>query len=254
MYNDINIGPVTFHMYGIMIAIGVLVAYILCEYRAKKRELDVDIIFGILWCVMIGGVIGSRLLYYIVSIKEIMEDISIIWDFSTGFVVYGFIIGGVAASYIYCKIKKVSALKYFDLIMPEVALAQGIGRIGCFFAGCCYGRPTDSIFGIAFKHSEYAPNGVKLIPTQLISSAGDFVIAGVLFLYAKKDRADSGVGALYMILYGIGRFLVEFLRSDYRGNIGVMSTSQFISVIVVVTGIVIFIRANGKKTTVQQDM
>lgn len=248
MYNDINIGPVTIHMYGIMIAIGVIAAYILCEYRAKKRELDSDIIFGILWCTMVGGVIGSRLLYYIVSIKDIMDDISIIWNFSTGFVVYGFIIGGVASSYIYCRIKKVSAAKYFDLIMPEVALAQGIGRIGCFFAGCCYGRQTDSVFGIAFKHSDYAPNGVKLIPTQLISSAGDFIIAGILFLYAEKERPDACVGALYMILYGLGRFLIEFLRNDYRGNVGILSTSQLISVIVFVAGIVLFIKKKHKKS------
>lgn len=247
MYNDINIGPVTLHMYGIMIAIGILVAYTLCEYRAKKRELNSDIIFGILWCTMIGGVIGARLLYYIVSIKDIMDDISIIWDFSTGFVVYGFIIGGITSSYIYCRIKKVSAANYFDLIMPEVALAQGIGRIGCFFAGCCYGRQTESVFGIAFSHSDYAPNGVKLIPTQLISSAGDFLIAGILFWYAEKERPDAGVGALYMILYGAGRFSVEFLRNDYRGNIGILSTSQLISVIVFVAGIALFIKTRYKK-------
>lgn len=247
MYNDINIGPVTIHMYGVMIAIGVLTAYLICEYRAKKRELNSDIIFGILWCTMIGGVIGSRFLYYIVSINDIIDDISIIWDFSTGFVVYGFIIGGVVASYIYCRIKKVPALSYFDLIMPEVALAQGIGRIGCFFAGCCYGKETDSAFGIIFNHSDYAPNGVRLIPTQLISSAGNFIIAGILFIYAGKNRNKGSVGALYMILYGIGRFLVEYLRNDYRGSIGFMSTSQLISVIVCAVGVVLMVKAKKEK-------
>ena len=143
MYNDISIGPITFHMYGIMVAIGFASAYLIADYRAKKRGLSSDIIFGILWCAMAGGLIGSRLLYYIVSIKDIIDDVSVIWDFTHGFVVYGGIIGGVLAGYIYCRVKKVKFFDYFDLVMPEVALAQGFGRIGCFFAGCCYGRETE---------------------------------------------------------------------------------------------------------------
>lgn len=243
MYNDISIGPITFHMYGIMVAIGFASAYLIADYRAKKRGLSSDIIFGILWCAMAGGLIGSRLLYYIVSIKDIIDDVSVIWDFTHGFVVYGGIIGGVLAGYIYCRVKKVKFFDYFDLVMPEVALAQGFGRIGCFFAGCCYGRETDSAIGIVFKNSSYAPNGVKLIPTQLISSAGDFLIALILFTYAKKKRPEGAVGALYMILYGIGRFGVEFLRNDYRGSIGFLSTSQIISVFVALAGIIMLVKA-----------
>lgn len=242
MYNDIHVGPVTFHMYGVMIAIGFIAAYVVADYRAKKRNLSDDIVFGILWCAMIGGLIGSRILYYIVSIKDIMNDVSVLWDFTHGFVVYGGIIGGTLAGLIYTRIKKVSFLEYFDLIMPEVALAQGFGRIGCFFSGCCYGRQTDSVFGIIFKNSAYAPNGVKLIPVQLISSAGDFLIAGILFWYAKKKRKSGTVGALYMILYGAGRFLVEFLRNDYRGSIAFLSTSQMISIIVFIAGVLMFVK------------
>lgn len=245
MYNDINIGPVTIHMYGLMITIGFAVAYLLADYRAKKRNLSSDIIFGILWCAVIGGMLGARILYYVVSIKDIIDDPSILWNFSNGYVVYGGIIGGVLASYIYCRIKKAPFVKYFDLVIPEVALAQGFGRMGCFFAGCCYGRETDLPIGIVFKHSAYAPNGVKLMPTQLISSAGDFLIAAVLFIYARKERDNLKVGSLYMIMYSIGRFLIEFLRDDYRGSIGFMSTSQIISVIIFAVGVIMWIM--GKK-------
>lgn len=251
MYNDIHIGPLTIHMYGLMIAIGFVAAYLLSDYRAKKRGLDSDTIFGILWCAILGGAIGARLLYYIVSIKDIVKDVSVIWDFTHGFVVYGGIIGGVAAGYLYCRIKQEPFVKYFDLVMPAVALAQGFGRIGCFFAGCCYGRETKSAFGIVFKESAYAPNGVKLIPTQLLSSAGDFMIAGILFWYGRKQRPDGRVGALYMLLYGIGRFLIEFLRNDYRGSIGFISTSQLISVVVVVTGVFLFFLPKKMKNSVE---
>jgi phosphatidylglycerol:prolipoprotein diacylglycerol transferase len=126
------------------------------------------------------------------------------------------------------------------LTAPSVALAQGFGRIGCFLAGCCYGRETDTAIGIAFHNSPIAPNGVKLIPTQLFSSAGDFLIAVVLLVYARKGRKRGKVGALYLVLYSVGRFIIEFFRNDYRGSIGVLSTSQFISLIILAIGTVMF--------------
>lgn len=247
MFNDINIGPFTLHMYGLMIAVGFLAALFLSEYWAKKKGLDGDILYGILVCAIVGGIVGCKLLYYIVELPQIIKDPSILLDFKNGFVVYGGIIGGVLASMLYIKkIKKTAFLPYLDIVMPGVAVGQGFGRIGCFFAGCCYGARTESAFSIVFKHSDYAPNNVKLIPTQLISSAGDFVIAAVLYFYLSRKHADGRVGALYFILYGIGRFAIEFLRDDYRGSIGVFSTSQIISLAVVVLGAVLFVRT-GKR-------
>ena len=157
-----------------------------------------------------------------------------------GFVLYGGIIGGILAAMMYCKFKRVSFLQYFDLTVPSVALAQGFGRIDCFLAGCCYGRETDTAIGIAFHNSPIAHNGVKLIPTQLFSSAGDFLIAVVLLVYARKDRKRGKVGALYLILYSVGRFIIEFFRNDYRGSIGILSTSQFISLMILVIGTLMF--------------
>ena len=230
MLNDIQIGPVTIHMYGLMIGIGFIVAYLICCHRAKKKGLNEDILWGILICSILGMLVGSRMLFYLVSFSEILKDPSILWDFQNGYVVYGGIIFGVLFSYAYCKKKRVAFLEYFDLVMPAVSVAQGFGRIGCFCAGCCYGRETDSWFHIIYTHSQFAPNHVQLIPTQLISSAGNFVIAGILFWYSKKSRTSGMVGAMYMLLYSIGRFFVELLRNDYRGSVGVLSTSQLISI------------------------
>ena len=230
MLNDIQIGPVTIHMYGLMIGIGFIVAYLICCHRAKKKGLNEDILWGILICSILGMLVGSRMLFYLVSFSEILKDPSILWDFQNGYVVYGGIIFGVLFSYAYCKKKRVAFLEYFDLVMPAVSVAQGFGRIGCFCAGCCYGRETDSWFHIIYTHSQFAPHHVQLIPTQLISSAGNFVIAGILFWYSKKSRTSGMVGAMYMLLYSIGRFFVELLRNDYRGSVGVLSTSQLISI------------------------
>lgn len=254
MFNDVTIGPVTIHMYGLMIGIGFIAAYLMCSYRGRKMKMDTDVLYGILICAIIGGLLGSRLLYYIVELPRIIEDPSILWDFRHGYVVYGGIIGGILTAGVYLKIKKASFIEYFDLVMPSVALAQGFGRLGCFFAGCCYGRETDAWYGITFTHSSFAPNGVKLIPTQLISSAGDFLFALLLVLYARRSPARGRVGSVYLMLYGVGRFLVEFLRNDYRGSVGIFSTSQFISIGIVAAGILLYVfmpklyaRGGGKK-------
>lgn len=247
MINDIHIGPVTLHMYGIMIAIGYVSALLICEKRAKKQGLNTDVLYGIFWCAVIGGALGSKLLYYTVNIKDVIADPSMILNFQNGWVVYGGIIGGVFASFLYCKIKKVDFVTYLDLVLPAVAFAQGCGRIGCFFAGCCYGRQTTSALGITYWQSDFAPNGVKLIPTQIYSSIGDFVIAFLLMVYAKKKPAKGRVAAGYCVLYSIGRFVIEIFRNDYRGEYGSFSTSQLISVFILVIGITMYVFAGKKR-------
>ncbi len=247
MINDIQIGPLTLHMYGIMIAIGYVSALFICEKRAKKRDMNTDALYGIFWCAVIGGALGSKILYYTVNIKDVIADPSIILNFQNGWVVYGGIIGGVLASFLYCKIKKVDFVAYLDLVLPAVAFAQGCGRIGCFFAGCCYGRETTSPLGITYWQSDFAPNGVKLVPTQIYSSIGDFAMAFLLMAYAKKEPAKGRVAAGYCILYSIGRFVIEIFRNDYRGEYGPFSTSQLISVFILAIGIVMYVVAGRRK-------
>lgn len=248
MINDIHIGPLTLHMYGIMIAIGYMSAFLISEKRARKRGMNTDVLYGIFWCAVFGGALGSKLLYYTVNIREVIADPYIILDFQNGWVVYGGIIGGVLTSWIYCRIKKVDFVSYLDLVLPAVAFAQGWGRIGCFFAGCCYGRETDSILGITYWQSDFAPNGVKLVPTQIFSSVGDFAIAFLLMTYAKRKPKKGKVAAGYCILYSIGRFVIEIFRNDYRGEFGPLSTSQLISIFILALGIGMYVWA-GKRDT-----
>ena len=250
MLNDIQIGPITIHMYGLMIGIGFAAAYFICCLRARKKNLSEDILWGILLCSIGGAIIGTRLLFYIVSIPQILKDPSILWNFKNGYVVYGGLIFGILFSYLYCIKKNVSFLQYFDLVMPSVSVAQGFGRIGCFFAGCCFGRETDSWFHITYTHSDFAPNFVPLVPTQLLSGAGNFIIAGILFWYSSKSRQDGMVGILYMVLYSIGRFCIELFRNDFRGEWGGWSTSQLISVVVLLLALLfwrILSMKNGTK-------
>jgi phosphatidylglycerol:prolipoprotein diacylglycerol transferase len=243
MYNDIlTLGPVTIHGYGLMIGIGFMMALVLANYRAKQNNLDADFVFNLAFVCIIFGMLGAKILYLITELKQIIQNPKAILQLMDGFVVYGGIIGGILAAYLYCRMKKKHFLTYFDLLMPSVALAQGFGRIGCLLAGCCYGAETSSHLSITFSNSSYAPNNVPLIPTQLISSAGDFLICLALLLIAKRKPKTGIVASAYLILYGVGRFLVEFLRGDLiRGSIGILSTSQFISIFIVLAGILLSI-------------
>lgn len=245
MYNDLfSIGNITFHGYGLMIGIGILSAYLSAEYRAKKLGLNENFIFPILIYGAGFGLLGAKVLYYLTIWKDIVKDPSLLLNIADGFVVYGGIIGGIAAGYFFCRLKKISFYRYLDLVVPSIALAQGFGRIGCLLAGCCYGTETSGPFSITFKNSSFAPNGVPLFPSQIVSSALDFIHFFLLCAIAKKTRKPGAVSACYLIFYSLGRFIIEFFRGDLiRGAVGCLSTSQFISVFVALAGIVLLIRS-----------
>jgi len=251
MYNDLfSIGIVTIHGYGMMIAIGFVFAIIMSYFRAKAYGLRKYAIIDIALLAIIFGFLGAKLLYVFVEYKAFfLKPLSVLG--SDGFVVYGGIIGGVTAAVIYCRKKNISFMSYFDLAMPAVAVAQGFGRIGCFLAGCCYGCES-TFLGVIFPEGSIAPAGVPLLPTQLISSAGNFLIALVLVLCARKIKTRGHIGALYLLLYGVGRFIIEFFRNDVRGSVGTLSTSQFISIFFVIGAVVMFVI--NKKRALPADM
>ncbi len=247
MKNDLlTIGGLTVHGYGLMIGIGFIAAYLMTEFRARKYQMNTDIVFTLFISSVVFGLLGAKVLYYLTILDRVIKDPGVILDEMEGFVVYGGIIGGVLAGYVVCRIKKEKFWQYFDLIAPAIALAQGFGRIGCLLAGCCYGKETDSPLSITFHTSDFAPNDVALIPTQIYSSILDFLNCIVLCLiarYAKKERTVSGC---YLIFYSTGRFILEFFRGDLeRGSVGVLSTSQFISIFIFVIGAAILF--TGKK-------
>lgn len=227
-----SIGPITVYGYGLMIGIGVLFCILMGMMRAKKHGLKEEAIIDIAIYGLICGFIGAKLLFVIVEWKTFINNPMSVLG-TEGFVVYGGISAGVLAAIVYCRLKKLVFLEYFDLAAASIALAQGFGRIGCFLAGCCYGRETDLALGVVFPSGSMAPAGVKVLPTQLFSSAGDFAIMAFLLWHYKRRSYVGDTGFFYMLLYGIGRFFLEILRNDNRGSVGMLSTSQFISVFIV---------------------
>ncbi|HOO28302.1 MAG TPA: prolipoprotein diacylglyceryl transferase, partial [Lachnospiraceae bacterium] len=155
-----TIGRFTIHGYGLMIGIGFLAAVLVGCYRAKRYGLSDDHLINIALLGLVAGFLGSKILFVIVEFRTFLEDPLEVLG-SEGFVVYGGIIGGTLAMYLYCRIRKLKFLSYFDIVTPSVALNQAFGRIGCFLAGCCYGKETHSVFGVIFPSGCLAPSGVK---------------------------------------------------------------------------------------------
>lgn len=240
-----RIGPIRVPGYGFMIGVGFIIALIVGQFRAKKKGLNDEAVIDIAVIAAIMGFLGAKILYIIVDFKTFIQN-PIDFLGSSGFVIYGGIISGILCNMLYCKVKKLDFLTYFDLIMPEISIAQGFGRIGCFLAGCCYGKETDSVFAVVFPEGSQAPAGVPLIPVQIYSAIGNFLIAAVLLIFAdvifkkSKKSLPGDIASMYMVIYGIGRFVIEFFRNDYRGVIGFLSTSQFISIFIVAIGIALY--------------
>ena len=253
--NLLQIGSFTIHGYGLMIALGIIIAGIVAQYRARKRQLSTESALNLILCALVGGFAGAKLLFYLTILDQIIQDPSLLLNLSDGFVVYGGIIGGIAACAVYCRHSSISFLNYADLLLPSVALAQGFGRIGCLLAGCCYGIPTSSVFSITFQHSNLAPNGIALVPTQIISSFLDLLNFFALILIAQRVKKLGVTTAAYLVFYSMGRFTLEFFRGDLnRGIVGVLSTSQIISIFTLGAGLVLLQYTQRNHTPMQSGM
>jgi phosphatidylglycerol:prolipoprotein diacylglycerol transferase len=158
-------------------------------------------------------------------------------------VFYGGLIGAFLGFYVYSKQFKINFITLLDLMAPSIPLIHGFGRIGCFTAGCCYGIEYDGLFHVIFQRSNAAPNGVALLPVQLISSGINFLGCIALLIYARKERESGRVIGVYLIFYSMVRFIIEFFRGDVaRGILFGVSTSQWISLILIPIGLWLYFK------------
>lgn len=247
MYNNLfSIGPLTVHGYGAMIAIGALSAILIAAYRTKKNGLDGDLTFDTAVFGLIAGLIGAKLTFVLSNFKDFIKDpLDVLSD--EGFVVIGGLIIGMAVGYLKLKKAKVKVSEYLDIIIPEIAFAQSFGRIGCFLAGCCYGAKTDSFIGVEFPIDSLAPYGISLLPTQLFSAAGDMLIFAILLIIGRRMHANGTIAGAYLVLYGIGRFIIEFFRGDLRTHVGLITTNQFVCLFFVAAGVALISYLTAKK-------
>ncbi len=261
-----KIGAFELRAYGFMLALSFLAGIWLATKRAKKRGIDPNHIMDVSVVIIISSIVGSRLLYVIFHLDEFrgrwLDTINPFQSDGQIGIAGLTLLGGVVLSFISCMlylyIKKLSFLKFADIIVPSVALGIFLTRIGCYLNGCCFGLPCDGAVCVEFPHHSAAgsvfPNQ-SLIPTQLYSSLyGLFMLVALLYL-ERHQRFTGFLFYWFLVLYGISRFTIDFFRF-YESSMVVfkigeaaISVNQTISLIFVITGVVAlvynYIKLNG---------
>lgn len=247
----IHVFGLSIPMYGICMFVGVAFGMTLVHILRKHLALSEDDFYSAIIWTILGGMIGAKLLYLIVEFRQIIENPGFLLNsITSGFVYYGGLIGAFLGFFFFSLRKKQTFLLYSDMFLPAIALGMVFGRIGCFLAGCCYGLITDSPLGVVFPNLEgtVVPYGTKLLPTQLFESAFCLLLFVALFFIFKKQKRHGLSTSVFCIGYGCWRFFIEFFRGDVRGNVGVLSTSQFISIFIILAGVLLLVLYLKKMT------
>ncbi len=264
-----KIGPITIHSYGLMIAIGFLLAMFLAQRDASKAGIDSNIVGNLAFFGLAFGILGTRLLHIAMFPQGYSWTDPIGWIaiWRGGLVFQGALPGAVLAIWAGCRYYKIPFWKTADLGMPYLPLAHAFGRIGCFMNGCCYGCRTDLPWGIRFPRVPWdfsqpatgSPayldhcnrfSGLSMThdhwsypvhPTQLYGFVGLLTLCFIL-LYVRKHYMlyDGMTMPVYLVLYSIGRFFVEAIRGDHNPTIGILSEQQIFCIVTVALGVVLF--------------
>jgi phosphatidylglycerol:prolipoprotein diacylglycerol transferase len=241
-------GPITLHTYGLMVALGFLASFFIAKREFARRNLAPDFLDNIILALMGSSLLGARLLYFTVNgFYELKHDPLLffrIWE--GGLVFYGGFLFGFAFLVYYAHHKNVALLAITDALAAPLLLGQAFGRLGCFSAGCCYGRPTSCALGVTFTNPDsLAPRFVSLHPTQLYSAALDLLLFAGLILFRPKLLSRGASTVYYLIGYGVGRFFIEFVRNDDRGVVFMyLQPSQWISLGIIIFGVFLYAKTH----------
>jgi phosphatidylglycerol:prolipoprotein diacylglycerol transferase len=235
-----SIGPLTLHTYGVLLALGAALGLWLMTRLAKDAGLDPDRVMTLALWLLISGLVGSRLMFVLLEpsqFKAAPWRVLAIWE--GGLVFYGGVAGALIVGLILMRRWRMPVLTLMDCVAPALALAQAVGRLGCFSAGCCYGRVFEGGWcAVTFSDPfSLAPRGVALHPTQLYTSAALLVILAVLLLLWRHRRFAGQIFFTYGFLHGIARVIIETFRADWRGEpiLGLTPTGWFALALAVVS-------------------
>ena len=233
-----SLGPVTVYTYGALLAAAYLLGLQLAMYRAKARGLDQARVLDLGIYIIISALIGAKLLLLITDFRSFADNPRALIDLArSGGVFYGGLILAVVVALFYIRRVGLPLWTTCDVFAPGIALGHVVGRFGCFFAGCCFGKETHVPWAITFTDPYAATNvgtplNVPLHPTQLYEAGAEAII--LLLLLATESRGKRFPGRTfwtYMLLYAVSRYVIEMFRGDPRGAVLIFSTSQFISVV-----------------------
>ncbi|MFO7750824.1 MAG: prolipoprotein diacylglyceryl transferase [Desulfobacteraceae bacterium] len=246
-----ELGSVTLYTYGLFVGLGFIAALFFATRNAAEFDLRAQYttntkdeqfypdtgrqISDLFFVILISAIAGARLVYVLLDLSYYIAhplDVFKIWN--GGLVFYGGFLAALGAGVVYTRKNKLNLWFTADIMAPAVALDHAIGRVGCFFAGCCHGRACDLPWAVTFTSSDsLAPIGTPLHPTQLYSVLSNFLIFLILLFLQKRKKFNGMVFWSYILLYGIFRSVVEMFRGDVRGTFLVefLSLSQGIGII-----------------------
>lgn len=246
-----SIGPLTIHTYGLLVAVGALVGLFVTvrgsDASGMSRQQVMDMIFMIILC----AIVGSRLAFVLMNYTYFIERplaVFKLWEgglvFSGGLVLVILFVGW------YILRHRLPLWSIGDLFAPAVAISQGIGRLGCLMAGCCYGKPSDMPWSVVFNHPQsLAPLHVPLHPTQIYASLSGFLIFFVLILIRQKKKFEGQVFLWFVILHSTSRLIIERFRGDDRGMISGtgLSVTQVVTLVLLVAAVVFLVILSSKQ-------
>jgi len=249
-----GIGPFVLPTYGLLFATGALVGWWWFLRRGRALGLPQDPVFNLAFYGLIAGILGAKITMILVEWRFYLTEPARIFSMETlrsAGVLMGGVLAGAAVFIWYCRRETLPLLKLGDAIAAPLALAQAFGRLGCFNAGCCHGVPTSSWCGVTFpphprSSVDSALIGTPLVPTQLFEMGADLALAAVLtWLWRRGKAPDGSVFWWYLVLYSAARAVIEHWRGDTIRGLwfsGALSTSQILSAIAIVVGIVLLVR------------
>src|SRR3954464_2472898 len=249
-----RIGSFPVHTYGVFLALAFLGAIMVTVRLGSRDGLSKERIYDLCLWVLLASLVGSKVLMLFTEPEYQGHPLALIsLDFlRSGGVFYGGLIGAVVTAYFLMRRYKLPWWKTADACAPGIALGNVLGRLGCFSAGCCWGKPTAEPWGVKFTELAHeitgVPSGISLHPTQLYESVSMLLVFFFLLWLHRHRRFTGEVILAYALLYAVIRFIIEFFRDDPRGDIfGLtsltgLSTSQMIGIIVGIGALILFIK------------
>ena len=232
----LQVGSLKLYTYGFFVALGFIIAIWFTKRNARFYGVPDQMVSDLFLTVLISALAGARILYVLINIDAYRDnflDIFKIWN--GGLVFFGGFIGGALGAIIFLRIKKMDIWKTADVISPGLALGHSVGRFGCLFAGCCYGKSCALPIALTFTNPDsLAPLNIPLHPTQLYMIASNLVLFLILLAIQRRKRFNGMVFLSYIMLYSLFRSIIEFFRGDFRGNFffDFLSLSQGIGLLV----------------------
>jgi len=258
--------PQLFHLgrfpvptYGVMAAVGLLAGLYVVVRLARREGLDPDQAWNLGLIAILSALIGAKIWFAAGHWEYYAQDPRRFFTLEllqAGGVFYGGLLAALIACVWYMRVTRMPVLKTGDVFAPGIALGHAFGRLGCFAAGCCYGRPTDAPWAVTFTNPLAAqvvgtPLNIHLHPTQIYESLVEFTNFFLLLWLLRHKKADGQVLGAYLFLYGLSRYFIDFFRGDLRATVfgGFMTATQLFSILLVIAGGTLWIHRAGPRGT-----